>query len=117
MPQINKLFLRVFRCNSVRLSVTYNIAQAAYLDVSEADRSNDRLYVAFGQSPTKSTKQADEAAGFGVCSYGMSEVRKQFTSAQTTCFRGRGRTFAWINGSSTKCQYNVSMFVYLYKKM
>lgn len=98
-------------CNSPRLDVSYNIALAADLAVNEADRSKDRLYVAFGRSPTTSTKQADEASGFGVCSYDMSEMRRHFTYAQKVCFRGRGRTFAWINGSSTKCLFNVSTFV------
>ena len=98
------------RCNGTRLNINYNIAQAAYLVVKEGDRSNDRIYIAFGRSNATSPSHADEAAGSGVCSYSMANVRKEFTSVQKTCFRGRGKTLAWINGSSAKCVFNVSSF-------
>lgn len=94
----------------------YNIALAAYMSTPGGELrrklrlSPDEkvLYIAFGQSvPNHSS--AVPASGSVLCLYSMADVRKAFTTAQVTCYRGSGRLLPWISPSEPPCKTNVSL--------
>ncbi len=93
----------------------YNIAQAAHLapvgkemrDKFGIDENEMALYVMFGKS-NGLHDTANPSYGSGLCVFLMSQIRKDFQTAQMECYMDQGDLLPWLYPDERPCRKDVS---------